>query len=72
MTKPIPAGSTNFAPASGVDGQLTDLLDLRIEELAWQERAAVAKGDWSAARRRVLERARLREAHQQVVARRRA
>ncbi len=72
MTKPIPAESTIFAPTARVDGQLTSLLELHIEELARQERDAVARGDWPAATRRVLERVRLREAHQQAATRRRA
>ena len=72
MTKPIPARSTIFAPTARVDGQLTGLLDLRIEELARRERDAVASGDWSVARSTVLERVRLREADQGTVTWRRA
>jgi len=72
MTKPIPAGSTILVPVSRVDGQPTDLLDLRIEELARRERDAVARGDWRAARSTVLEKVRLRDAHQRTMARSRA
>ena len=49
MTKPTQHRLTIFAPASRVDGQLTELLDLRLEEPARQERATVRRADWVAA-----------------------
>ena len=70
MTNPIPQGPTIFAPASRVDGQLTDLLNLRLEEPARQERAAIRRGDWVAATDCAPEGGKLQEAYRRSVSRR--
>lgn len=71
MTRPIPHRTADPTPAArGV--RLAGTLERRIEELARQERAAVARGDWTTATSKALERAALREAHHRTGARRRA
>lgn len=69
MTRPIPHRTVDPA-AQGV--RLAGPMERRVEELAFQERAAVARGDWAAATSRALERAALREARHQAGARKRA
>lgn len=71
MTRPISdrtAGSASVARRARLAGPL----ERRIEELAREERAAVAGGDWTAATSKALERAALREAQHRTGARRQA
>jgi hypothetical protein len=72
MTKPTQQGSTIFAPASRVDGQLTELLDLRLEQPARQERATVRRADWVAATDCAPEGGKRQEVYQRGVGGRRA
>ena len=70
MTRPISDKTVGAAPVvRGV--RLAGPLERRIEELAREERAAVACGDWTTARSNALERARIREAHYRTGTRRR-
>jgi hypothetical protein len=69
MVRPIPHRTADPA-AQGM--RLAGPLERRIEELARQERAAIARGDWTTATSRALERVALREAHHRAGTRRRA
>ena len=69
MTRPIPHRTADPA-ARGM--RLAGPLERRIEELALQERAAVARGGWTTATSKALERVALRESHHRAEARRRA
>lgn len=57
-------------PSPGARGRLAGLTNLRIEELARRERAAVRRRDWAAARDYAVERVELQEAHQRAGVRR--
>lgn len=71
MTRPISGRTAGSAPVvPGV--RLAGPLERRIEELAREERVAVARGDWTTATGKALERAALREAHYRTKTRRRA
>lgn len=69
MTRPISDRTAGSAPVvPGV--RLAGPLERRIEDLAREERVAVAGGDWTTAASKALERAALREAHHRTGARR--
>lgn len=69
MTRPISGRTVGSAPAArGV--RLPGPLERHIEELAREERVAVAGGDWNTATSKALERAALREAHHRFGTRR--
>ena len=70
MTRLISDRSTGAAPVAR-GARLTGPLECRIEELAREERAAVAVGDWTTATSKALERVALREAYHRYGMRRR-
>ena len=71
MTRPIPDRTVGSAPVAQ-GARIAGPLERRIEELAREEQAAVARGDWTTATGKALERATLREAHHRTGVRRRA
>lgn len=70
MTKPVSDKMVGSIPAARGVG-LPGSLERRIEELAREERTAVAGGDWATATNKALEKVRLREAHHWAGTRRR-
>lgn len=70
MTRPVSDKMVGSIPTSR-RVWLPGPLERRIKELAREERAAVADGDWATATSKALERAALREALHRTGARRR-